>query len=53
MSKELYCIHHYCRCRRAEEFALMAEASGRTDLLAKAVAVHSEEVRCLLDKEKT
>lgn len=43
---KLYCMHHECRCHTAEELAFMAKRLHRPDLLAKAVDVHSQEVRC-------
>ena len=43
------CTHHYCRCVRAHELAQQAEATGRTDYLRQAIAVHHQEVTCRLE----
>lgn len=42
----IYCTHYDCRCETAAELALMAQLTGRNDILLKAVEVHSAEVRC-------
>lgn len=40
------CTHYACRCARANELAIMAERSGRNDLLFEALKVHEQEVLC-------
>lgn len=40
------CEHHACRCARAAELAAMADSTGNAALLAEAVKVHSQRVRC-------
>ena len=42
----IYCEHHDCRCDTAAELAWMAESLNRSDLLAKAMMVHAQRVRC-------
>lgn len=39
------CEHHYCKCRRADELARMADATGDGFLLAQSIAVHQTGVR--------
>ena len=40
------CQHYACRCARAAELAAMADTTGNAELLAAAVAVHTQNVRC-------
>ncbi len=40
------CQHFSCRCARADELAMMADRSGKPELLHQAKQVHQQSVPC-------